>query len=300
MKRLLPVLLAVCLFLAASYGAGWLLSPVRDGYGSTWEMYLQEPKNSVDTLFLGTSMVYCDVMPSVMEEETGKRCYVMAGPEQTMPITYYYLREACRSQSPTTVVLELNAMFFRKYENYSMVNITFMPWSANRLAATFRGAETEQWLPLLFPLYAYHDRVYSVTPGELRFHLFPAADEERGYTRLTDAVPQNAVTYRDYSADTDTYRENLEYLQKIADYCGEKGMDLVLYLAPAFDRVPEDARAQLLRDLENVPHAAFFDCNDGSWEEIDPETGWYDNLHYNELGAEIFSRAFARRLETIK
>ena len=58
-------------------------------------------------LFFGSSMVYCDVVPAIIWEETGLRSYVMAGPEQTIPITYYYLREACKTQSPQAVVIEL-------------------------------------------------------------------------------------------------------------------------------------------------------------------------------------------------
>ena len=36
-KRVLPVLLALLLFVSASYGAAWLLVPARQGYGAQWD-----------------------------------------------------------------------------------------------------------------------------------------------------------------------------------------------------------------------------------------------------------------------
>lgn len=296
MKRILSVLLAAILLLGACNVSGWLLMPVRTNYGATWEAYLQEPKNTIDTLFFGSSLVYCDIVPTEMEDETGIHAYVMAGPEQTIPITYYYLKNACRTQSPKTVVVELNGMFFHQFQNYTKVNIGYMPWSWNRLAATLKAAENEELLGLLFPLYQYHDRIYTVTLSEVRQHFQPARDSNRGYTYLDKADQQGEVVDRAYTAVSPTYRQNLDYLHKIADFCEKREIQLVLYIAPAYARIPEAERAVLEADLQTVPHAVYYNCNDGSWPEADKESAWYDSLHYNVNGAVPFSRAFAQRL----
>lgn len=297
-KRVALLLLMLAFFVGIN-GLGQLLMPPRRDYGSTWASYLQEERDSVEVLFFGSSLVYCDVIPAVIWEETGLHTYVMAGPEQTMPITYYYVKEACRTQSPRAVVVELNGLFFEEYQSFTRVNIGYMPWMANRLGATLRGAERDAIPGLLWPIYEYHDRVYSITPRELKENLWPEGDDYAGYTLLYDAVPQEQVTYRPYEAGTPVYERNLSYLRKISDFCRREGMELVLYVAPARARIPEEALMRLREDLQRVPHLVFWDCNDGTWPEADEGTQWYDALHYNVYGATAFSRELGARLKEL-
>ena len=295
-RELLAILLAAAVFVGVTYFAAWLLIPVRTNYGSTWESYLQEERDSIDVLFFGSSMVYCDVVPAILWEETGLRSYVMAGPEQTIPITCYYLREACKTQSPQAVAVELTGMFFEEFQNYTKANISYMPWSENRLLATLYAAEHEEQLGLLFPLYHYHDRIYSISFAEIRQHFSPQADPMAGYTVLKTRTERLDSAKRDLSADTDTYRNNLRYLEKISDFCMERSIQLILYIAPAYHQIPDDALAILEQDLKSIPHAAFFDCNDGSWLKEDSPEYWHDALHYNIYGAVPFSRRFGARI----
>ena len=65
------LLLAVLLFGAVTWCAAWLLMPVRTQYGSDWEQFLQEDAGSCDVLLFGSSLVYCDVAPAFLWEETG-------------------------------------------------------------------------------------------------------------------------------------------------------------------------------------------------------------------------------------
>lgn len=299
-RRAAAVSVAAVLFLFVSCAAGTLLMPVRRDYGSTWETFLREPENSVDVMFFGSSLVYCDVIPAAIWEETGLCAYVMAGPEQTIPISYYYLKEACRTQQPQAICVELTGMFYARFQNYTKVNVGYMPWGVNRIAATFRASESEQRLGLLFPLYAYHDRIYSVTREDIRSHLKPGTDIYAGYTYLTDSKPQGGTVYRDFSAETETYRQNLDYLKKIAAYCKKSGIRLICYIAPCVNQIPDDARKTLEMDLSEID-CVYYNCNDAAqWPELtglDSETVWYDSLHYNVKGAIPFSRAFGTRLK---
>ena len=56
-------LVSALLFVILSYTAGWLLMPPRVNYGSTWSRYLQEPENSIDVLYFGSSLTYCNIVP---------------------------------------------------------------------------------------------------------------------------------------------------------------------------------------------------------------------------------------------
>lgn len=296
LKEIAAIITAAALWISTTYFWGWMLLPIRSSYGSTWEQYLQEEPDSIDVLYFGSSLVYSDVIPAIIWEETGLTSYVMAGCEQTIPISYYYLREACKTQTPQAVVVELTGMGFHEFQNYTEVNIGYMPWSLNRIAATLYAAEPEARLGLLFPLYNYHERIYSVTQGELRRHLNPQPDPMAGYTVLTGASAQTRITTRNFATDTDTYRNNLKYLGKISDFCAAHEIQLVFYVAPAYRRIPEETLETLKRDIAPLTYEAFWDCNDGTWQAADPQRDWFDLLHYNLRGAIPFSRQLGQRL----
>ena len=291
-REIAAFLAALLLFLCLSCLTGAFLRPVRENYGCMWREYLKEPRDSTDVLFFGSSLVYCDVAPAWIWAESGLRSYVMAGPEQTIPITYYYIKEAFRTQSPQLIMLEMTGMFYEKYQNYTKANIDFMPISVNRLAAIFTAAEPKLVPALLFPLFSYHDRWDSIGKKEIMRKLTPAAaDPLAGYTFLSDAcTPPEYAERTAFTADSDTYRENLRWLEKIRDYCEKQNAALLLYAAPSAGRIPAEAMAALRQDTAALG-LTFIDFNDILPElGVDDARDWYDFLHFNVRGAEKFSR----------
>lgn len=295
-REIIAIILAVILFLLLCFSAAGLLIPYRSEYGVNWGSFKEEEeRNSMDVLFFGSSMSYCNVVPAVVYEQCGLSSYVVAGPEQTIPISYYYIKEACKTQQPQAIVLELTGMFFDKYQNYTLANISCMPYGLNRLGATFNAAERERIPGLLFPILDYHDRWYKVGIDNAKKNLFPEKDMLAGYTFLSDANAQKDITERNCAPD-DAYTYALEYLGKICSFCTDKGIELILYISPAYSRIPEDKLAKLTIDLESLDYSAFIDFNsDAQWAAIaaDSETDWYDSMHYNCRGAERFSRVIS-------
>ena len=288
--------LSATLFLSACYAAAWLLIPARGSFGSTWESYLQEPENSIDVLFFGSSLTYCNIVPAVIYEETGVTTYLMAGSEQTLPLSYSYIREACRTQSPKLVALEITGMFYPRYCNFTKVNVTYMPWSANRVQAIFTGAEPELRAGLLFPILDYHSRWREISRQEIADRFHPQTDPLAGYTFLDSISPQSQVTVRDYSAETENYARNLEYLSRIAEFCEDKGMELMLFITPTKGRIPEDALETLRTDAAALGLEIRDFNEDMDTLAIDDNSDWFDFLHFNYRGAEKFSRVLSDHL----
>ena len=288
--RAAAFLLALILFLGISWFAGWLFMPKRVSYGSLWEQYLQEEKNSLDVLFFGSSVVYCDVAPAWIWEESGLRAWVLAGPEQTVPITYYYIRESLRTQSPKLILLEATALFFHEYEHYTKANISTMPLSLNRLAATLTAAERQERKGLLYPMYNYHYRWTEAERAELQERLRPATDPYAGYTPLARSLPQTRRINGERVLEPAVYEKNLRYLTKIRDLCRSKGIELQLYLAPSAAELSPELRTRLAADAAALD-VSFLDLSELPSElGIDDEQDWYDPLHFNVRGAEKFSR----------
>lgn len=288
--------LTICLTmtLAGCYLAAWLLQPPRDEFGSAWSRYLQEEPNSIDILFFGSSLVYCDVNPRAIWNASRLTSYVMAGSEQTIPITYYYIKEACKTQSPSLIAVDLTGMFYQRYQNYTQLNIGYMPWSENRLQATFKAAEPELLPELLFPLYLYHTRWQSVTPADLIDRLSPTRDKNCGYTRVTGCVNAYKEFDRPFTSESQTYVENLEYLRKISDFCKERDINLFLYISPSMGRIPASDLAILERDAVAVTPDGYMNMNNIIPQlSLNDNQYWYDTLHLNEKGAVKFSAFLA-------
>lgn len=276
---------------------GGLLMPQRTSFGANWGGFLQAEKNSCDVMFFGSSIVYCDAYPEFFTQESGLSAYVLAGPEQNMAMTYYYIQGALETQSPSIIFVEMTEMFFPEKNDFQKANIGYMPWSKNRLSATFRTADKSEWFGLLFPIYNYHDRWQEITFDELKQNLNGyTAEKCRGYTYLTDAAPQNGFCVKKVMEDD--YGFNLKWFKNIAQLARNNDITLIPYIAPYFERLPSRLTEQIRSDAA-TEGLYLLDCNDYfDAFGFDPQRDFYDSLHTNCLGAQKFSAWLGRYVKS--
>lgn len=297
---LLLALITAAALLVILYLAGTRLMPHRYDYGAVWESYLAEEPDTVDVLFFGSSMSYCDVMPAVIWRETGLTSFVMAGPEQTPEVTLPYVREALKTQRGACVVAEISGAFFERTTSYSRVNVGYMPFSPNRVRA---GLACERGMLRLsvFPIYFFHSELLAPQPSITEL----SAEDGRmlcGYTMLTDAEPQTGSADREelQLPGSEAYEAHAQALEALARYCREENVRLVCYFAPATETIPAAARETLRSRLLAAGCETVWDLtNEAAALGIDDAADWYDSLHFNRFGAEKFSAALAGRLSEL-
>lgn len=278
---------AVCLCILTR-----LMVPKRNEYGATWSAYLAEPRDSADVLFVGTSLVYCDVNPTAIEAASGISALDVSAPVLTMPQTYWYVREALRTQSPQVLMLEVTSLYAQPKDGYARICVGYMPFGFNKLACIFDAAPKSLRLELLFPLLKYHVRWSSLTAEDWTETFGPQqTDDVKGYTSLTDVwTPDTAekTLSEPYTAD---YDRNLAYLTRIYNYCADRGVTVVFYYSPRWDVYPADAMDKLWTDIgQACPGALCIDFNsDTDAMGLDWSSDLYDDLHLNAQGAEKFS-----------
>ena len=277
-----------------------LTTPKQHDYGSTWGHFLQEAENSIDVLFIGSSLTYCNVVPAVFWEESGMSGYVVAGPELTVPMEQYYLQEALRTQRPKLVFFEISGALFDRYTGYTKTVIGQMPWGMNRLQATFREAEKDYVHGLLFPMQFYHSRWSELKEDDhLVFENGYTADDLAGYTYLGTYRPYDAETIqtREINLDEANLQRNIDILCEMAEACLAQGILPVFYESPALSRMPQAQMDEIYAALRTYEDegAVLLNCN-AHFDEIgaDYGTDFYDPLHYNAGGAEKFSRWLGR------
>lgn len=293
-------LLAAALLLGLS---ARVLRPAHTDYGSTWEAYLAEPENSIDVLFLGSSYAYCDWNPGVMYGESGLTGYVMGGSEQTAAITYWYLKEALKTQSPQVVVMEATSLFFDRYQNYTQINIGYMPWGMNRVRAILECAEPEKRLGLFWDLYFYHDRWKELTPGDLKKALIPAgADRLKGHTAVDQIFAEtgDGPFLSEMRQSEEVYQQNIRDLARIAQLCAQEDIDLIVTVNPTYSQYTQGVYDRLEKDVLAAGSGRFVNWAD-SFEDIglDPTVHLYDGGHLNQAGAKIFSAYTGQYLRSL-
>ena len=297
MKKRKELLFAAALLLVTAlllYFASDVLRPTRTDYGSTWSAFRAEPRDSLDVIYLGSSYAYCDVNPSLVYERSGLTGFVLAGSEQPLSITYWYLKEALRTQSPQAVVIEGTSLFFDAYQNYTQINVGSMPFSLNKLGAIFTASEPELRLGLLFDLYFYHTRWKEVRPADVKRALFPIrADHYKGYTAIDQVLEGvgEAPYVADRQVDPEVYAQNLEWLGKIFGLCRENGITPIVVFNPTYTRCTRETYERIGAEVRALdPGALFFNWSE-EFESIGltPKTDLYDGGHLNQDGAAVFS-----------
>lgn len=272
---------------------GNILRPAHTNYGSTWSAYLAEPKDSIDVLFLGSSYAYCDWDPGAMYAASGLTGYVMGGSEQVPAITYWYLKEALLTQSPSVVVMEGTSLFFDRYQNYTQINLDYMPWGASRVRAILECAEPEKKMGLFWDLYFYHDRWKSLTQADLKKAAFPSGtDLLKGHTPVNQvfAHTEGGPFLSEMRQTEEVYRENLADFARIAQLCAENDLELIVTINPTYSQYVPEVYDRLKADVEASPGVRFVNwSNSFAQMGLDPTVHLYDGGHLNQDGAKIFS-----------
>ncbi|MBR5515167.1 MAG: hypothetical protein IKU52_03070 [Clostridia bacterium] len=294
--EILAFVMAFTVFISSVYYLGYKYMPVRMNYGATWNMYVEEPENTIDVMFVGSSLAYCDIIPAIIYDQTGLTSYIIGAPNMNSGISYYYLKQALETQTPKLIMLEATTFCFPETsEKDSKINIGFMPWSLNRIAATFKVAAPKERLGLLFPLYNYHSRW-----GDYSFNAVfsPRADSITdiwaGYTFIDVTTKQEAVKERKYDTKGKDFKENMKYLEKIIKLCDDKGIELELFIVPSCNYVSEETTELIRKNAGNTKLTRFND----NFEDLnfDLEKNFRDPLHLNFSGAEIFTRTMAEHI----
>ena len=105
--RVLAAVLSLLLLVNGLAAANRLLCvKSQDGIDQARAFYHQ-PENSIDVVFLGSSHIHCNINTAYLWTEYGIAAYDYSAAEQPLWMTYYWLREFCKTQKPKLVVVDV-------------------------------------------------------------------------------------------------------------------------------------------------------------------------------------------------
>ena len=116
MKKLLVfwlrlVAFTVGLLILINY-ALYVLVPKKDYGICVITNFYNQPENSIDVLVLGTSAGYAGVNTAVLWEKYGISAYNLCSAQQPYWISYYYLVEVLKTQTPKLILLDSRASIY--------------------------------------------------------------------------------------------------------------------------------------------------------------------------------------------
>lgn len=175
-----------------------------------------EPKDSIDTVFIGDSEVYHSFIPLYIWRDYGITSYDVSSPSQKLVYSMEFLKKTFEKQSPKIVFLETNAIFRKSYLEDEI---------------TYKAEQ-------IFPVFRYHDRWKNLQLKDFSATVeYTANENNKGYyftkksKPATDKAIKEYMKYSDVSAPI--LSTNKKYLNGIAKFCKTHGAKLVLISTPS-------------------------------------------------------------------
>ena len=252
---------------------------------SSYHQFYQMEENTIDVLFFGSSVCVNAFSPQEIYNSCGIRSYNLGSEQQSIFLSYFWLKEALRFQSPQVVVLDTKFLMDIHPEN--AINTTEgltrkcldpMKWSkvkAEAVNALCSLDENQSELSYYLTNIRFHSRWSSLAEHDLDQSEYQYA-ELKGYSAIADYGPQAYGTFQ--SSDPDRY-ENfepvidplmLEYLDRLTALCQENHIRLALVSLPGNEM--NDGIHNNLTKYAADHHIDYYNfCETGYYEAIGAE-----------------------------
>ena len=253
MKKILTYVAFFLLFIITMSTLDKLLSEKSIHGINQARSFYEQPYNTVDVLMMGSSHIHCDVNTAKLWEDYGITAFDFSAAEQTMWQTYYYLREALKTQTPKVIVVDFYSVArFRDDYQYDFLyeNLQGLKPSLNKLglfAASCQVSRMDDYFPDFF---TYHNRYEELTEDDfLALVNFDNVADFKGYAPYCGVIPQERPVYAADGSE-DLTKKSEKYLRKFIELAQKSNITLFFMTAPyiaenkdmmAFNRISEIA-----------------------------------------------------------
>ncbi|MDY4069516.1 MAG: hypothetical protein SOY45_06535, partial [Lachnospiraceae bacterium] len=176
---------------------------------STFIGFYQMEPDTIDVLAFGSSHMASGFNPQELYEEYGIRSYNLSSEQQNTLVSYYWLKEALRTQHPQAVILDCFFLFpyeedmpFNSSESCLRKSVDFMKPGTVKRAMIHDICEldnTQSALSYYFPNIRFHTRWYALDKSDFQFRVDGAASKLKGYCPFRTACKTD--TFKPFKVD---------------------------------------------------------------------------------------------------
>ena len=267
-----------------------------DGITTMQGIYAQ-PKNSVDVLFLGSSLSGMDIDEEVLWKEYGIAGYNLWGSVQPLWNSYYFLKEALKYQKPKLVVLEIYAasfLFSRSDNSRRIVNTRGMRFSWNQIEAVLESTSRRKVPFLLAGLPHYHNRYTELSVNDYMHFTWSKdkAVDKGSSVRYTDFI-RDLPDITSVMEISEMHPKAEKYLRKIIELCEKHAIPIVLLKNPSASRETEQPYYNYAKNIADEYGISFLNTNLYDSEINLKANDFFDNAHLNTRGSRKITQFIA-------
>ena len=272
--------------------------------------------NSAEVVFFGASIISAAMDPFQLYEEQGISSYNLGVMSQPMIGTYYWFKEALKTQNMKLAVIEIKSAgrSSEKAEEKARKSYDYMKWGKNKIQyaldykdfhkeADGTDEEVDLW-SYLFPLSLYHTRWSELSYDDYDFFLGKNNSNTKGFSVLStqfknstsfDAEKEAKGKYDGFevkSNDKETPNPiNEEYALKLIKEAKQQGVELLFVRTP--DTTWHEDQHNYIQELADKNNIKFLDLNLKSnmdKMQFDYSEDAADTVHVNILGAKKITK----------
>ena len=298
-RSLLFLLLAAALLLTC-----WIVFDRKSICDYTARIYgfFNEPEDSMDVLFFGSSHAYCTISPLKLWHETGLHSYLLATQSQPPAATLHYIKQSLEHQNPQLLVVE--AFMFvlppeERLEASLRDSIDPLPWRENKAELIQRLVAPEERSSYYFNFLKYHSRWKELSRRDLDFSYLNSRDGLRGYIYLTPSREAECypLDYTHVQAEP-LPEENAVFLEELLALARASNKELALFIAPMSGAEAYAGQFKTLHEYAEANGIPVLDFNEKFAElGFDCTEDFFDYDHLNATGASKATAALARWME---
>lgn len=239
--------LRVCIFslitLVMLFGLNSFFQPIWYEWNNYYTMngFYEEPENTLEAVVLGPSIALTSIAPTELYTNYGISAYNLGTERQPVFASYYWLQEVYRlhGESLKTVIFDVSAVREDATTPFYHKVFDSMKLSEVKLKAVwdYTNEDIGKTINFMVPLLSYHNRWSSLNKTDFEkfnvdpdqgtrgyFYLGYIYADRKGYDNVPDKLPILDTTAEPGKLDNNS----VEYLKKMAAFCKEKGLELLL------------------------------------------------------------------------
>lgn len=299
-KRVIKVLVFVLCFVLMISALNVFLNVNNPNNKIRIQGFYREPKNSLDTIFIGASEIHTGFIPAQAYKNNGFTSYLLSVDSLSGNMYQSVLEEALSRQNPKLVVIEINGFLYN--DENSNDEGTFrrwidnLPYSENKIQTINKLVPFDQRYSYIIPLFEYHLNWMKFANCIAGIHNNMLLNK-RGYSYL-----KGFVTFTNYDSSTkftvdDKYftDENRQNLIDLLNFCKEKKLKNVLFVRwPHKEVYNYSSEADQIERYVDSYGYDFINLNN-SYNDINLDilSDFYNTQHMNIFGAEKYTDYFA-------
>lgn len=270
------------------------------------EQFYREKENSLDAIFFGSSHMYVNVNTSVLWKEYGIAGYDLGGSEQPVWNSYYYVKEALKTQKPSVLVLDcFTACRTGDYVDESRIikNTYGMKLSRDKIDAVKASSPESARIGYLLEYPTYHGRYGDLSRSDYRKYAdtdFMRSNSWKGQYLHTSVHSQPEPEAEEVTETAELDEKNEAYLRRTIELAKEAEVPILLMVVP-YVTDPEETKFynRIAEIAEEYGEGVDFVNFNPLWEEmgLDFSVDYMDNCHMNYQGSEKFTRYLAEYLK---